>query len=74
MQAVCSIPGANYSFNYAPDCLPRWLTKQLGHFEVFGIGRFFRVRVSRMDPLYPALLESVLLQPWAFTSKSEAGA
>ncbi len=47
-------PTANYSFNYAPDLIakiayePAW-----GHFEVFGIGRFFRDRVFPNGPTPP---------------------
>jgi hypothetical protein len=40
---------ANYSFNYAPDLvLKAALEPGWGHFEVFGVGRFFR------DRIYPA--------------------
>jgi hypothetical protein len=37
---------SNYSFNYAPDLIAKAAYENnWGHFEVFGIGRFFRDRV-----------------------------
>ena len=42
-------PTANYSFNKAPDMVAKLsLEPGWGHFELFGIGRFFR------DRIYPA--------------------
>jgi len=37
---------SNYSFNYAPDLIVKAAYEnRLGHYELFGIGRFFRDRV-----------------------------
>jgi hypothetical protein len=68
-------PTANYSFNYAPDLIakvayePSW-----GHFEIFGIGRFFRDRIFPNGPTPtgapPATTTSAL---GAFTSKTQGG-
>ena len=42
-------PTANYSFNQAPDMIAKLSVEPgCGHFELFGIGRFFR------DRIYPA--------------------
>lgn len=42
-------PTANYSFNKAPDMIAKLAVEPgWGHFELFGIGRFFR------DRIYPA--------------------
>ena len=66
---------ANYSFNYAPDLIakiayePSW-----GHFEVFGIGRFFRDRVfpnGAPPPNAPQPPTTSALG--AFTAKTEGG-
>ena len=44
-------PTANYSFNYAPDLLAKVAYEtNWGHFEVFGVGRFFRDRVFPNGP------------------------
>ncbi|HEU5350960.1 MAG TPA: hypothetical protein VFU55_05145 [Terracidiphilus sp.] len=43
-------PTANYSFNEAPDLIAKAVLEPgWGHWEVFGIGRFFR------DRIYPAI-------------------
>jgi hypothetical protein len=66
---------ANYSFNYAPDLIakiayePSW-----GHFEIFGIGRFFRDRVfpnGAPPPNAPQPPTTSALG--AFTTKTEGG-
>jgi hypothetical protein len=68
-------PTANYSFNWAPDVLakiayePAW-----GHFEVFGIGRFFRDRVFPNGPLPPGAPQPTTTSALgAFTDKTEGG-
>ena len=68
-------PGANYSFNYAPDLLAKMAYENnWGHFEVFGIGRFFRVRVFPNGPALPGAPPNPSPSALgAFTSKSEGG-
>lgn len=68
-------PTANYSYNYAPDVLakaayePTW-----GHFEVFGIGRFFRDRVFPNGPPPPGAPQPATVSALgAFTSKTAGG-
>jgi hypothetical protein len=47
-------PTANYSFNYAPDLLAKIAYQpNFGHFELFGLGRFFRDRVFPNGPTPP---------------------
>ncbi len=62
-------PTANYSFNYAPDVLAKIAYEPgFGHYEVFGIGRFFR------DRSFPnAQLASGASAVGAFTSKGAGG-
>jgi len=68
-------PTANYSFNYAPDLIMKAAYEtNWGHFEVFGIGRFFRDRVYPNGPppagaSQPATTSAV----GAFTSKTAGG-
>ena len=66
---------SNYSFNYAPDLLgkiaydPDW-----GHFEVFGIGRFFRDRVFPNGPTPPGVTPPTTPSALgAFTARTEGG-
>ncbi|ADV83290.1 hypothetical protein [Terriglobus saanensis] len=68
-------PTSNYSFNYAPDLLAKAAYEtNWGHFEILGIGRFFRDRVfpngpaptGAPQPPTPSALG-------AFTSKTEGG-
>jgi len=68
-------PGANYSFNYAPDLLAKMAYENnWGHFEVFGIGRFFRVRVFPNGPALPGAPPNPSPSALgAFTSKTEGG-
>jgi hypothetical protein len=59
---------ANYSYNYAPDLIAKAVYEpSFGHFEVFGIGRFFRDRVFPNASATPA---SAL---GAYTAKTEGG-
>lgn len=60
---------ANYSFNYAPDLIAKIAIEPgFGHYEVFGVGRFFRDRV------FPnAQLLSGASALGAFTSKTAGG-
>jgi hypothetical protein len=68
-------PTANYSFNYAPDLIAKLAYENgWGHFEVFGVGRFFRDRIFPNGP-NPA---GAPVNPspsalGAFTSKAEGG-
>lgn len=68
-------PTANYSFNYAPDLLAKAAYETgWGHFEVFGVGRFFRDRVFPNGPApagapQPATTSAL----GAFTDKTEGG-
>jgi hypothetical protein len=68
-------PTANYSFNYAPDLLAKAAYEtNWGHFEVFGIGRFFRDRVfpnGQTPPGAPQNAAPSVLG--AFTSKTAGG-
>ena len=60
---------ANYSFNYAPDLVAKIAYEPgFGHFELFGVGRFFRDRVFPNGQL--ASGASAL---GAFTSKAAGG-
>jgi hypothetical protein len=68
-------PLANYSYNYAPDLLaklayePGW-----GHFELFGIGRFFRDRVYPNGPTPPGAPQPPTTSALgAYTSKTAGG-
>ena len=68
-------PTANYSFNYAPDLIAKAAYEtNWGHFEAFGIGRFFRDRVYPNGPppagAQPPATTSAL---GAFTSKTAGG-
>jgi hypothetical protein len=68
-------PTANYSYNYAPDLLAKAAYEtNWGHFEVFGIGRFFRDRVFPNGPAptgapQPATTSAL----GAFTAKTDGG-
>lgn len=68
-------PTANYSFNYAPDLIAKvaW-DPSYGHFEVFGIGRFFRDRVFPNGAAPPGAPQPTTTSALgAFTSKTEGG-
>ncbi len=61
-------PTANYSYNYAPDLIAKIAYERgFGHFELFGIGRFFRDRVY---PNGQAVAPSAL---GAYTAKTQGG-
>ena len=68
-------PTANYSFNYAPDLLAKAAYEtNWGHFEVFGIGRFFRDRVYPNGPLPPGASQPTTTSALgAYTSKTTGG-
>jgi hypothetical protein len=68
-------PTANYSYNYAPDLVAK-LTydPSFGHFEVFGVGRFFRDRVFPNGAAPPGAPQPTTTSALgAFTSKTEGG-
>lgn len=47
-------PTANYSYNFAPDLVAKLAYENAwGHFEAFGVGRFFRDRVFPNGPTPP---------------------
>jgi hypothetical protein len=68
-------PTSNYSFNYAPDLLAKAAYETTwGHFEVFGIGRFFRDRIFPNGPVPPgAPVPPTYSALGAFTSKTQGG-
>ena len=68
-------PTANYSFNYAPDLVAKAAyDSKFGHYEVFGVGRFFRDRVfpNGQAPT-GATQKGTTSALGAFTSKKEGG-
>lgn len=59
---------ANYSYNYAPDLIAKAVYEpSFGHFEVFGIGRFFR------DRIFPNATSTPASALGAFTAKTQGG-
>lgn len=66
---------ANYSFNYAPDLLAKAAYEtNWGHFELFGVGRFFRDRVFPNGSVPPGATQtSTPSALGAFTAKTEGG-
>ena len=68
-------PTANYSFNYAPDVLAKAVYETgWGHFEVFGVGRFFRDRVFPNGPPPPGAPQPTTTSALgAFTAKTAGG-
>jgi hypothetical protein len=61
-------PTANYSYNYAPDLIAKGVYEnKLGHFELFGIGRFFRDRV------FPDAQLATPSALGAYTAKTQGG-
>jgi hypothetical protein len=68
-------PTSNYSFNYLPDLVakvayePTW-----GHFELFGVGRFFRDRVFPNGAAPSGATQPTTLSALgAFTAKTAGG-
>jgi hypothetical protein len=68
-------PTANYSFNYAPDLIAKAAYEtNFGHFEVFGVGRFFRDRVFPNGPVPAGATQPATVSALgAFTDKTEGG-
>jgi len=68
-------PTANYSFNYAPDLIAKAAYETgWGHFEVFGVGRFFRDRVFPNGPPPPGAPQPPTTSALgAFTAKTAGG-
>ncbi|MGA3129903.1 MAG: OmpH family outer membrane protein [Terracidiphilus sp.] len=68
-------PTANYSFNYAPDLIAKGAYEtNWGHFEVFGIGRFFRDRVYPNGPLPAGAAQPATPSALgAYTAKASGG-
>ncbi|MBB6145706.1 Skp family chaperone for outer membrane proteins [Silvibacterium bohemicum] len=68
-------PTANYSFNYAPDLIAKAAYEtNFGHFEVFGVGRFFRDRVFPNGPVPPGATQPATVSALgAFTNKTQGG-
>jgi hypothetical protein len=66
---------SNYSINYAPDILAKAAYETAwGHFEVFGIGRFFRDRVFPNGVgANPSATSSTASALGAFTAKTQGG-
>ncbi len=68
-------PTANYSYNYAPDLIAKAAFETgWGHFEVFGVGRFFRDRVFPNGPAPSGASQPTTTSAaGAFTSKTAGG-
>ena len=69
-------PTANYSYNYAPDLIAKvaYEPGSWGHFELFGIGRFFRDRVFPNGATPPGATQPPTTSALgAFTAKTEGG-
>lgn len=68
-------PTANYSYNYSPDLIAKAAFEtNWGHFEVFGIGRFFRDRVFPNGPPPSGAPQPPTTSALgAFTSKTSGG-
>jgi hypothetical protein len=61
-------PTANYSYNFTPDLIAKAVYEpSFGHFEIFGVGRFFRDRV------FPNAASTPASALGAFTAKSQGG-
>jgi Tfp pilus assembly protein FimT len=68
-------PLSNYSYNFAPDLIAKAVFQpSFGHFELFGIGRFYRVRVFPNGPAPSGAPQPPTTSALgAFTSKTEGG-
>ena len=68
-------PTANYSFNEAPDLLAKAAYEnKWGHFELFGVVRFFRDRVYPNGALPPGASQPVSTSALgAYTTKTDGG-
>jgi outer membrane murein-binding lipoprotein Lpp len=68
-------PTANYSFNEAPDLLAKAAYEtNWGHFELFGVTRFFRDRVYPNGPAPTGASQPVTTSALgAYTAKTEGG-
>ncbi len=68
-------PTANYSFNLAPDLIAKVAYEtDWGHFELFGVGRFFRDRVYPNGPLPPGAPQPPTTSALgAFSTKTAGG-
>jgi hypothetical protein len=68
-------PTANYSFNYAPDLIAKAAYETpWGHFELFGIGRFYRDRVFPNGPTPTGAPQPPTVSALgAFTAKTSGG-
>ena len=68
-------PTSNYSYNYAPDLIAKTVFEtNWGHFEAFGIGRFFRDRVFPNGPPPSGAAQPPTTSALgAFTSKTAGG-
>ena len=68
-------PTANYSFNEAPDLLAKAAYEtNWGHFELFGVTRFFRDRVYPNGPAPSGASQPVTTSALgAYTTKTEGG-
>src|SRR5882762_1618913 len=68
-------PTANYSINYAPDLIAKAAYEtNWGHFELFGVGRFFRDRVFPNGAVPPGAPQPPTVSAvGAFTSKTAGG-
>jgi Tfp pilus assembly protein FimT len=68
-------PLANYSYNLAPDLIAKAVFEpKFGHFELFGVGRFFRTRVFPNGPAPAGAAQPPTTSALgAFTTKTEGG-
>ena len=67
-------PLSNYSYNYAPDLVAKLAYEPgFGHFEIFGVGRFFRARVFPNAVSLNGSPVSTTPTLGAFTSKTQGG-
>jgi len=68
-------PASNYSYNYAPDLIAKAAYETpWGHFELFGVGRFFRDRVYPNGPAPSGAAQPTTPTALgAYTSKTTGG-